>query len=282
MKKKTVLKIVLDFVMLIIYLQLMFCYEANGLYHEIMGIGIGLLFAGHMALNAKAIANLSKKMMRGALGPAKSALVVSDMLLPFGMVVTIVTGVLIAKDLFVGPGDSFVVVVHEVAAYACLAVLTVHVLLHARYLVGVTKKIVHSDGVRAAYGAAGALTITGILVWANLLGGRTSLALAGQTTSVSSPSALATNVQDIAATSESTTSGSSGKASAAGSSSSEATASSSGSTGSDSAYSASSSTESSSTGTSSPVCPLCPRACPLTSLRCGKGTQWATSNGYLS
>ena len=134
MKRKTVIKILIDLAMLVIYLQLMFCYDLNTLYHEVMGIAIGTLFIAHVALNTKSIIGLLRKLPQGKLSPVKTVLVIADCLLPLGMIVIIVSGILIARNLFIGPGSLEVVTIHNIASYICLTILVLHTALHARYL----------------------------------------------------------------------------------------------------------------------------------------------------
>lgn len=278
MKKKTIVKIAIDFLMLIVYLQLMFCYEINTLYHEVMGLAIAALFILHVALNAKTISGLTKKMLQGKLGFSKSLLVISDYLLPVGMSVVVATGVLIAKDLLIGPGGMEFVLAHTICSYLCLAILAAHVLLHTKYLMGIARKLIRSDALKATWSAAGALAITGLLVWVNLLGGRNSL-ISTSTTATSDTAALAAQVQDKpednSSASQSTTA--SRKHEVAIEESIDDTSSSEG----DELSTSESTDESSDGGSTIPICTLCPKACPLTNLLCGKGTQWATSNGYL-
>lgn len=278
MKRKTVAKILIDLIMLVIYLQLMFCYDLNTLYHEVMGIAIGALFIVHMALNAKPLIGLLRKLPQGKLSPLRTVLAIADCILPLGMATIIVSGALIARDLFVGPGGMEVVRVHSVASYVCLAILVLHAALHARYLAGITKKIARSAVPQRIASATGAIFVTGVLVWTDLLGGISGSTLTTQATTTEATS-LINQAQDLGATTaESSRAQGRKEESADSESTDESASSSSGET------TASPSPESSATanqGTTSIVCTLCPKACPLTNLRCGRGTQWAQENGYV-
>ncbi|MEA5020653.1 MAG: DUF4405 domain-containing protein [Gordonibacter sp.] len=278
MKRKTVIKILIDLAMLVIYLQLMFCYDLNTLYHEVMGIAIGALFIAHVALNAKSIIGLLRKLPQGKLSPLKTVLVIADCLLPLGMIAIIASGILIARDLFIGPGSLEVVTIHNIASYICLTILVLHTALHARYLVGIIKKIARSDIPQRIASATAAVFVTSILVWTDLLGGMTESTLTAQATTTEATS-LVSQAQDLSdVTAESARKQERNDESIGNESTDEsASPSSDGATVSPSDQSSATTGQ----GTTSIVCTLCPKACPLTNLRCSRGTQWAQENGYV-
>jgi hypothetical protein len=270
MKPKTLAKMFVDLLMFVIYLQLTFCYGSNTLFHEIAGIAIGVLFIVHVVLNAKTVAGMTRKLGRGRLSVSSKIQLVCDYLLPIVMIVTIVTGLLIAEDLYFGPGGYEVVVAHNIAAYVGLGILALHLVTHVRYLVGVTRKLVRTNTFRAINSVAGACLVIGVLIWTNLFGvgsGATTLASSASTATAATTTTTTTT----------TTSDHKGHGSSV--SSSDSSGSSSNSSSSVSSSTTSSSSSSSSSG--SVVCTQCGRGCPVTNLRCSRGTTWAESAGYL-
>ena len=292
MKPKTVVKMFVDLAMLVLYLLLTFNYSANTLFHEVAGIGIGALFAAHVALNWRPFKNMLKRAGEGKLSTGKSIQLAGDLILPFGMATCIVTGLLIAKDLFMGPGDAVFVTVHNLAAYVCLAILALHLLQHARYLVGVFKQSARTSFAQKTTACAGALLMVGAMLGSDIYLGaqdRITAALSGSTTQ-----AVAQGTGDSTSTSTSTTTGTSSttvndrsqrgsrSSSASGTSSSSSSSVSSSSSSSSSNSSVSQGTASSSdTSTTVLNCTQCHKNCPITALQCAKGTSWATANGYI-
>lgn len=144
MKGKTVFKILLDVVMTVLYILLVFELGTGPFFHETVGIGIGVLFILHVILNINLIKGLRRSVINGKAGTAKKLLYYSDVFLPFGMFVAIITGVLISRVLFSFNIEAvwmLIYVVHKVMSYICLGILLGHVLLHAKYLGVVIKQM---------------------------------------------------------------------------------------------------------------------------------------------
>ncbi|NTU90106.1 MAG: hypothetical protein HGA54_09465 [Actinobacteria bacterium] len=159
MKKMTLVKAMLDLVMVVLYMQLMFYYDMSPLFHEIAGIGVGLLFAVHVALNVKPVKKLLKSAFEGRCTPARLVLLCSDIVLPFGMVAVIGTGMLIATELYLAPGWELAIVVHNVASWICLAILLVHTALHFKYLVAIANQLVRSSNAQKVASCLGAAAL---------------------------------------------------------------------------------------------------------------------------
>ena len=144
MKGKTVLKILLDVVMTVLYVLLVFELGTGAFFHETVGIGIGVLFILHVLLNLKLIRGLRRSVITGKASTSKKLLYYSDVFLPFGMFVAIVTGVLILRVLFsmnIGAVGTLVYAVHNISSYICLAILLSHVLLHSKCLAPAIKQL---------------------------------------------------------------------------------------------------------------------------------------------
>ncbi|MGN0115762.1 MAG: cytochrome b/b6 domain-containing protein [Acutalibacteraceae bacterium] len=153
MKRNVVIKILLDIAMLVLYLMLMFARGFGGLFHEVVGIGIGVLFVIHILLNFTMTKGLIKSVKSGKAKADRVLLALSDLLLTVCMPIVIVTGVLIAKELFIMPFSipwQLIFTVHNVLSYVCLGLMAFHVLFHGKYLIGVFKKLPTLSGREAA------------------------------------------------------------------------------------------------------------------------------------
>lgn len=144
MKRNVIIKIFLDITMTVLYALLMFAQGLGGFFHETVGIGIGLLFTIHIVLNFQMIKGLFISLKKGKLNVKKGILLVSDLMLTLCMPVVIVTGILIAKELFVvDSGISWLLLfnLHNILSYVCLSIMILHILMHTKYLLGVIKKL---------------------------------------------------------------------------------------------------------------------------------------------
>ena len=175
MNRKVIVKIFLDIVMLVLYALLMFAQGLGGFFHETVGLGIGILFIIHVALNIPMIKGLFKAVK--SKNAVKVITLVSDIALTVCMPIVIVTGALMAKDLFVvNSGISWQLLfdVHNILSYVCLGIMVLHLLMHAKYLVGVFKKLPSSGAEMksavcrfSAGAAAGVILYTSLAVFKN-------------------------------------------------------------------------------------------------------------------
>ncbi|MGN0689788.1 MAG: DUF4405 domain-containing protein [Oscillospiraceae bacterium] len=144
MKNNVIVKIFLDITMIILYLLLMFANGLGGFFHETVGLGVGVLFIVHIVLNITMIKGFFVSVKNKNIKPYKAILLIADILLAISMPIVIVTGALIAKELFVvNSGISWLLLynVHNILSYVCLGIMALHILLHAKYLVGVFKML---------------------------------------------------------------------------------------------------------------------------------------------
>ncbi len=177
MNRKVIVKIFLDIVMLVLYALLMFAQGLGGFFHETVGLGIGILFVIHVVLNIPMIKGLFKAVKSGNSKAVKVITLVLDIALTVCMPIVIVTGALMAKELFVvNSGISWQLLfdVHNILSYVCLGIMVLHLLMHAKYLVGVFKKL-PSSGTEmksavcriSAGAAAGVVLYTSLAVFKN-------------------------------------------------------------------------------------------------------------------
>lgn len=144
LKRNVIIKIFLDIAMIILYALLMFAQGLGGFFHETAGIGTGILFVIHVAMNYSMIKGLFKSVKNGTAKGLKLILLFSDILLAVCMPVVILTGIFIAKELFfIDSSISGILLfnIHNVLSYICLGIMILHIVLHAKYLSGVFKKI---------------------------------------------------------------------------------------------------------------------------------------------
>lgn len=142
LKKTVIVKLFIDITMIIVYSLLMFARSLGGFFHETVGLGMGILFLAHILLNRPLLTGLFKSVKNRQ--PKKTVLVASDIALTLCMPTVIVTGILIAKELFVmQPNIPWMLLfnIHYVLSYVCLGIMILHILLHAKYLLGVLKKL---------------------------------------------------------------------------------------------------------------------------------------------
>lgn len=153
MKRNVVIKILLDVAMFALYLMLMFARGFGGLFHEVVGIGIGMMFVIHILLNLTMTKGLIKSVKSGKAKADRVMLALSDLMLIVCMPIIIVSGVLIAKELFIMPFMipwQPIFTVHNVLSYVCLGLMAFHLLFHGKYLVGIFKKLPTLTGREAA------------------------------------------------------------------------------------------------------------------------------------
>lgn len=143
MKQKTVFKIILDVVMLVLYILLMFGYDIDSFFHEIIGIFIGVLFIIHIAWNLPLIRGLYKSIKNNQAKSSKKFLFITDIILPVSVFVTILCGILMSNVLFeISIGyETILFIIHKIASYISLGIFALHSILHAKYVVGILRNI---------------------------------------------------------------------------------------------------------------------------------------------
>lgn len=165
MYDKNTLRLCVDVTMTALYTALMFGAKAGLLFHELAGLMIALLFAFHFGLNFQMLRRI------GGIknSPKHALLLISDLLLPIGLIATILTGAMISRTVFTSAlsGSLLVFTIHRVAAWFSAAILALHLLLHLRFVIGVCKSMVRrlrEKGVlRALASCAAGLLILGVL-----------------------------------------------------------------------------------------------------------------------
>ncbi len=172
MKKKTVVKIVLD-VLMILVIALMYSKQALGLaFHEIGGLILIGVFFVHKGLNFEWIRRVTVKLFK-ADGKTRLMWIV-DALMLTGFLAVGVSGILISKIAFPGlatQGGPWKTIHYSCAALS-LALVGVHLGLHFNYLKGIFSRFVRLPRVVAvvltavilAYGVYG-VAATSFVRW---------------------------------------------------------------------------------------------------------------------
>ncbi len=94
MKPTTVLKLIVDLVMVVLFITMVFAPQTGYLYHEVFGLVIGALVILHLFLNKTWIAGILKK--RGALKPTLKKKAIFNLAIGLLTAGIIVTGILIS------------------------------------------------------------------------------------------------------------------------------------------------------------------------------------------
>ena len=128
-------KLIIDLIMFILMIILMFYNLTGGLYHEILGIILFIIYIIHIALNYKAIKKMGVNIMKGESLPFKITLgFILDILLFICLIILMITGIIISKYIFNINGIGFWIQLHDLAAYIMFGTIIVHVLLHLKMI----------------------------------------------------------------------------------------------------------------------------------------------------
>ena len=158
MSGKVIVKILLDIVMTVLYLMLMFAGGMDDFFHEVVGIGIAVLFVFHVAINIKPLTSMLRAVKSGKSNLKVKIMLALNILLILGMPIVIVTGLMISKViLFTGISSAWMTIfnIHFITSYVCLALLGFHLAVHAKYLIKAVSSIIkniNSKSVRKTIG----------------------------------------------------------------------------------------------------------------------------------
>lgn len=139
MGNRNIFKILLDVVMTVLFLYLMFGFGTSIIFHEIAGIGIGILFVIHVYLNYQPLKRLYNMVKKRKSTLKNAILFWSDLAFGLGMIVVMVTGIMISRVIFSFEGSLLLSQIHTIASYVCLGILVLHLGLHLKYVQGMSK-----------------------------------------------------------------------------------------------------------------------------------------------
>jgi len=176
MSNKTVIKIMIDIVMTILFIVLIDAFGTGLVFHEIAGLSVFVLFAVHTILNWSWVKNVTQSLIN--LSKTTSAKLkkkyLLNLLLFIGINIITITGILISKVIFdSGAANNLLLInIHKWTAYTCSGLLAIHVALHARYLGRCVKQIllnIHETGIRNTSLRFGAGALIVILVYSRII-----------------------------------------------------------------------------------------------------------------
>jgi hypothetical protein len=143
MWNKNIIKIVYDFIMLILVIMVYGVSATGILFHEIAGLIIFALFVIHLFYNRKWIIHASKKIIDKTFSKRIKTMYVVDILLFCMFILTGISGVLISKELFKFGYVYIWRYVHIISATICLILLGLHAGLHGNMIINTIKKYIH-------------------------------------------------------------------------------------------------------------------------------------------
>jgi len=142
MKKSLKLKLLFDLVLTVVMIVLMIYTLTGDFWHEVLGIAIFLMFFVHVAVNYKWIVAVTKKLFNGKFTLSKLKYIL-NFLLFIAVIITAVSGILIAKEILtIFNTDNFPlwIFIHALSAYISLAIISIHIGLHWKMIVELTKR----------------------------------------------------------------------------------------------------------------------------------------------
>ena len=141
MTRKMKLKLTIDLIMTVLLLFQMAYMLTGNMVHEWTGAAMLILFILHNVLNIKWYGNL----LKGRYSGFRIIQTVVNLLLVFCMVSLMVSGMLMSRIVFsflaVDGGMGFARMLHMAAAYWGFLLMSVHLGLHWKVIMGMTRKI---------------------------------------------------------------------------------------------------------------------------------------------
>lgn len=144
MNPKTKSKVAIDIVMSTLLLALMNLAWTGLMLHELLGLGIVVLFAIHLLLNRQWISSVARR-FRDIASQKTRFMLVLNILLGLTMLATVASGILISQNLFPGQADigfDLWFGVHSVASWLSLGIVTLHTAIHWRWIGNVIRRLV--------------------------------------------------------------------------------------------------------------------------------------------
>lgn len=156
MKKINFIKFALDLVMGIVFALLFNTRVLGGMnFHEIAGLAIGFAILVHVLLNWKWVKNVTLSIFNKKLALKTRIGYVLNILLLLDMLVIIISGLFISKVLFPSlrmQSSFFNRASHTSASYIALVLIGIHLGLHWKWVVNVTKKIIGINSEKKVFG----------------------------------------------------------------------------------------------------------------------------------
>ncbi len=149
MKQKTIVKIMIDAIMLILFVAMLFSNQTGMVFHEVFGMVLGGLVLAHVLLNLQWFRGVTHQWSsRSVKTKVQFSMDIALIVLTFAIMVS---GVLISTVLFpnISVSNRFLfVMIHKWGSYAAMAVIAGHLVMHARYLASVLPRMFRSSSAK--------------------------------------------------------------------------------------------------------------------------------------
>ena len=144
MTKNQTFKIIIDISMTALFIILLKAFDTGLEFHEMAGLGIFALIIIHNVMNISWIKNVAKNIFSDKIKLKTKLMFGLNMLLTLFILTIVITGILISKVLFtfisVGAQEQLIFI-HKISSYICLGIIGAHILVHAKYLAAMFKKL---------------------------------------------------------------------------------------------------------------------------------------------
>ncbi len=172
MNSKTSIKIVLDFLMTMVFLLLLDAHGTGLVFHEIAGLSIFALFMTHILLNWSWVKTFTKNLFSTKFKMKPRLMYVLNLGLVLGISIITITGILISRVIF--PSGSIensllLVTVHKLVSYAFLGLIATHILLHRKYILASMRNMVTHGEMKTVL-ALGTAVVIGLFFTKTILG----------------------------------------------------------------------------------------------------------------
>jgi hypothetical protein len=192
MSSKTIIKLVLDIVMTVLFIILIFAYDTGLTFHEIAGLSLFVLFIYHIILNWAWVKGVTKNLLSKKIKRKTKILYALNIVLLIGVSTIIVTGIMISRVVFdfgLSGGSNVLSAIHEWTTYACLGFFAIHIMLNWRFVTVNMRKIISALGavrLRKSMQALGATALVLVVMYTVITPGSdkaaaTTAALQGST-----------------------------------------------------------------------------------------------------
>lgn len=143
-RKKQLFQIILDVILTVTFISFFSIFFTGLELHELLGIGIAVLFLVHNLLNYRWIVAVSKNLFNRRTTLKTKVGYLIDFLLLVAIAIILITGIKISKTIFVGaPPLNYhtLTTLHKATSYITLGLIGIHVGLHIGFISAVFKKV---------------------------------------------------------------------------------------------------------------------------------------------
>jgi len=199
MNSKTSIKIILDFVMTVIFLLLLEAHDTGLVFHEIAGLSVFALFMTHILLNWSWVKAFTKNLFNTKNRIKPRLMYVLNLGLFLGICTITITGILISQVIFPSGSNEnsvLLITVHKLVSYSCLGLIAMHILLHRKYILASMRNIVAHGEIKTTLALVTGLVI-GVLFTKSILGSDKRLTYATTPPTVSARNSIKPQTNDV-------------------------------------------------------------------------------------